>query len=274
MDPYLPVPAILRRLDFTQPSVARIYDYLLKGRDNFAADRAAAEALLKQAPDLRESVRDNREFLTRAVEYLATQGISFFLDLGCGLPAQPNVYEIAARRIPRARVAYVDNDPMVAVHGRALLVVGEATAMIELDVRDPAKILADPYVAAMFGEDEPVAVLATDVFPFVEDADDPAAIMAELGEALPAGSVMVHSHLSSDGFDRRQIEAIEHVYAGTSARMTLRSTEQIRDLLGDRWEILAPGTTAVSRWFGPLPPLSEPPRSVTYVGGIVRVRPR
>jgi hypothetical protein len=273
LDPYPLVPAILRRLDFTKPSIARVYDHLLDGRDNFAVDRAVAAALLQQAPELKESVRHNREFLTRAVEHLAAQGIGFFLDLGCGLPALQNVYEIAVGRTPQARVAYVDNDTMVVIHGRALLDVGEATKMIEADVRDPAKIFADPYVESMLQEGEPVAVLATDVFPFVEEADDPAAIMAELGEALPAGSVMVHSHLSSDGFERRQIAAIERVYAGTPARLTLRSSEQIVDLLGDRWEVVAPGVTEVNRWFEDLAPLSDSLQSVMYVGGIVRVRP-
>ncbi|MBB3733954.1 SAM-dependent methyltransferase [Nonomuraea dietziae] len=273
-DPYPPVPSILRRLDFTKPSVARIYDHLLGGRDNLAVDRAAAGALLKQAPGLKESVRDNREFLTRAVEHLAAQGISFFLDLGCGLPAAQNVYEIVAGRTSQARVAYVDNDPMVVIHGRALLDVDEATTMIEADVRDLAKIFADPYVVSMLQEGKPVAVLATDVFPFVEEADDPAAIMAELGEALPAGSVMVHSHLSSDGLDQRQVAAIERVYAGTSARLTLRSSKQIADFLGDRWQVVAPGVTNVNRWLENLAPLNDPLRSGTYVGGIVQVRPR
>ncbi|MEV0168938.1 S-adenosyl methyltransferase [Nonomuraea fuscirosea] len=272
-NPDPPAPAVPRRLDFTKAGVARVYDYLRNGQDNFAVDRAAATALLKQAPDLKKSVRDNREFLTWAVEYLTTRGVSLFLDLGCGLPADQNIYEIAARLTPRARVAYVDNDPMVAIHGRALLDIGEATTMIEADIRDPGKILGDPYVASMLRRNEPMAVLAADVFPFVEEADDPAAILAQLAAALPEGSVMVHSHLSSDGLDRRQIMAIEEVYAGTSARVTLRSSEQIRGLLNDRWEIIAPGVTEVSRWIEDPPPPGERSRSVKYVGGIVRLRP-
>lgn len=269
---YPSVPDILHRLQFARPSVPRIHDCLLEGRDNFAEDRAAAAALLKQAPDLRLAVRDNRAFLTRAVEHLAARGFHAFLDLGCGLPANRNVYEIAARTNPRARVAYVDNDPMVAVHGRALLDVGEATTMIEADVRDLARIFADRHVASMLHGDEPVAVLAADLFPFVEETDSPAGIMKQLGEILPPRSVMVHSHLSSDGLDRFSVAAIEQVYAGTPSPGTLRSTEQIRGLFGGQWEITGPGVADVNRWLEEPTWRREPSRTATYVGGIVRVR--
>src|SRR4249919_874280 len=147
-------------IDITRPNVARIYDYLLGGKDNFAADREAARQLIEAIPDVAAIARDNRSFLGRVVRYLVTQGgIRQFLDLGGGLPTQANVHELAQGVAPEARVVYVDIDPVVASHGRALLASGDEVGMVLGDLRDPASILRHPDVIRLLNLTRPLAVL-------------------------------------------------------------------------------------------------------------------
>ncbi len=149
-------------IDTTRPNVARIYDYLLSGKDNFAADREAAKRLIAAIPDVAEIARDNRSFLGRVVRYLAIKGgIRQFLDLGSGLPTQANVHELAQGVAPDARVVYVDNDPLVASHGRALLASGDQVRMVPGDLRDPASILRHPDTLGLLDLARPAAVLCT-----------------------------------------------------------------------------------------------------------------
>src|SRR6202045_565881 len=144
-------------IDTTTPNVARIYDYLLGGMDNFAADREAAGQLIAAIPDDAAIARDNRSFLGRVVRYLATKGgIRQFLDLGGGLPTQANVHELAQGVAPEARVVYVDNDPVVASHGRALLASGDQVGMVFGDLRDPASVLRHPEVLGLLDLGRPV----------------------------------------------------------------------------------------------------------------------
>src|SRR6266851_9400091 len=154
-------------IDTTTPNVARIYDYLLGGKDNFAADREAARQLIEAIPDVAAIARDNRSFLGRVVRYLATSGgIRQFLDLGGGLPTQANVHELAQAVAPGARVVYVDNDPVVASHGRALLASGDQVGMVLGDLRNPANIMQDPGVTGLIDLTQPVAVLCTSTLHF------------------------------------------------------------------------------------------------------------
>ena len=149
-------------IDTTWPNVARIYDYLLGGKDNFAADREAAKRLIEAIPDVAAIARDNRSFLGRVVRCLAIEsGIRQFLDLGSGLPTQANVHELAQGVAPDARVLYVDNDLVVASHGRALLASGDQVGMVFGDLRDPASILQHPDVLGLLDLAQPVAVLCT-----------------------------------------------------------------------------------------------------------------
>ena len=155
-------------IDSTRPNVARIYDYLLGGKDNFAADREAARQLLAVTPDMAGIVRDNRSFIGRVVRYLAGEaGIRQFLDLGGGLPTQTNVHEMAQRIAPDARVAYIDNDPVVCSHGQALLAHGDQVAMVRADLRDPAEV---PEALRARGDDEKPEITRTPGFTITRPA--------------------------------------------------------------------------------------------------------
>ncbi len=168
------------------PSTARIYDYLLGGKDNYPADRAAAAEIAQALPNVRTSFRWNRAFLGRAVRYLVTeQGIRQFIDVGTGLPTVGNVHEVAQEAAPGSNVVYVDNDPVVLAHGRHLLHGVGGTTILEHDLRLPEDILADPDLRALIDFEEPVAVLLVAILHFIPDADDPAGVIGKLMEPSP-----------------------------------------------------------------------------------------
>ena len=152
--------------DASTPNAARIYSYLLGGKDYYAADRQAAEQLLRLIPDVLAAARENREFLGRSVRYLAGQGVAQFIDIGTGLPAPGNVHEVALALNPDARVVYVDNDAVVASHGRALLSSRHAVAMVLADLRDPARVCQHPDVTGLLDWTQPIAVLCTSTLHF------------------------------------------------------------------------------------------------------------
>ncbi|MFF5258332.1 SAM-dependent methyltransferase [Actinomadura viridis] len=187
---------------------ARLYDYYLGGRDSFEADRRVAEEALAVAPELRAMAAENRAFLRRAVRHLVDAGIRQFLDIGTGLPTRRNVHEMAQEIAPETRVVYVDNDPVVIVHARALLtahgrVSGEEaggpgpTAVVEADVREPERILADPDVRGVIDFDRPLAILITSVLQFVPDPE-PATVVAPFRDAMVPGGHLVLSHPTQD----------------------------------------------------------------------------
>ena len=176
------------------PNPARIYDYLLGGKDNFPADRQVAEQLLAIAPVARDVVEDNRAFLRRAVRVLTREaGIRQFIDLGSGLPTQGNVHEIAQAIAPDARVVYVDNDAMVVTHSRALL-AGNNTVAIQADLREPDRILGHPEVRELIDFHQPIALLLMAILHFIPDDEDPLGIVARFRDALPTGSYLAISH--------------------------------------------------------------------------------
>jgi DNA-binding SARP family transcriptional activator len=181
-------------IDTTIPSSARVYDCLLGGKDNFAADREAAATLVKNYPQAPRLARLNRGFVIRAVRYLAQAGIRQYIDIGTGLPTMENVHEVARRAIPDARVLYVDYDPIVCVHGRALLTTDDGVALIQADVRDPRGILEHPTTQRVIDFSQPVAILLATVMHFVPDEDDPQAIVTAYTAALPPGGYLVVSH--------------------------------------------------------------------------------
>jgi hypothetical protein len=180
---------------------ARVYDYWLGGKDNYAADRVLGDAVIAAMPGTRSSARANRAFLGRAVRYLAAEaGIRQFLDIGTGIPTAGNTHEIAQAAAPQSRIVYVDNDPIVMAHARALMTSHPdgATAFIQADLRQPGRILADPELHAILDLGKPVALMLVAVLHFLTEADHPREIVAELLDALPSGSYLTISNITAD----------------------------------------------------------------------------
>ncbi|WP_066934423.1 SAM-dependent methyltransferase [Microtetraspora fusca] len=235
-------------VDPTIPSVARIYDYLLGGKDNFAADRAAAEKVIALTPNVREGVQANRRFLSRAVEFLAGTGIRQFLDIGAGLPTQENVHQVALRAAPNSRVVYVDNDPIVLAHGRALLADNPRTIVVDGDLRDPAAILGDPRVTGHLDLDRPVGLLMLAVLHFIPEDDLAEQVVRTLRDRLAPGSAMVISHLSFGDLDDDALREGRELYARTSAgNATPRTKTQILRFF-DGFELVEPGLVSTGDW--------------------------
>jgi hypothetical protein len=235
-------------IDTTVAHQARIYDYWLGGKDNFAVDREAAEQAIAAYPAILRGVRAQRAFLARAVRYLAEkEGIRQFLDIGTGIPTANNTHEVAQAAAPGARVVYVDNDPMVLAYARALLtsVPADMTTYLDADAREPDKILAG--AAGLLDFTRPVAVLLIGILQLIPDADDPQAIVARLVEAVPPGSWLAIYHPASDIDQRRVSEAVRRVNARTAGTTTLRSRAEIARYF-DRLQLLEPGLVQVHRW--------------------------
>ena len=234
--------------DITVPHPARIYDYLLGGEDNYPADRQAAEAAAAVTPDVRSGARANRAFLGRAVRYAAEQGVDQFLDLGTGIPGPGNTGVVARAVNPRARVAYVDFDPLVAARSRALLAEGdpELSAVVQADVRDPHSILGDAAVRAVVDFERPVAVVMAAVLHFVADAEDPVGIVKEFADAVPGGSMLLLSH-ATFGPALDQAQEVAKNWQNATARLSLRTVEGVRALLAG-WELVEPGFVPVPYW--------------------------
>jgi hypothetical protein len=187
-------------LDVTRPNQARVYDYLLGGKDNFEADRAAANKVLRVAPIMARAVRLNREFHQRAALWIAGQGVSQFVDVGCGLPTEENTHQVVCQVQPQARVLYMDNDPVVVSHGQALLPRGsDRVAVMAGDIRDPRTIIERVRSWPHADLDEPTGVLLTAVMHFIADDEDPWAMVALLMSALAPGSYLALSHGTADG---------------------------------------------------------------------------
>ena len=235
-------------IDTTVAHQARIYDYWLGGKDNFAVDREAAQQAIAAYPPILRGVRAQRAFLVRAVRYLAVEaGIRQFLDIGTGIPTADNTHQVAQAAAPGARVVYVDNDPLVLAHARALLtsVPEDATAYLDADARDPDKILAGAAGLLDFGQ--PVAVLLIGILQLIPAADNPHAIVARLVEAVPPGSWLAVYHPASDIDEQRVAEAVRRVNARTAGTTTLRTHAEIARFF-DGLELLAPGLVQVQRW--------------------------
>jgi hypothetical protein len=224
-------------------------DTYYRGKDNFAADRSTAEEGLLANPNGKVTARENRAFMRRVVRYLVAEaGIRQFLDVGTGLPTSPNVHEIAQADAPEARVAYVDNDPMVLVHARALLTSSSEgkTAYLDADMRDPDSILAAADLQDTLDLSQPVALLLIAIVHFIADADEPYQIVSRLLEALPVGSYLALSHLTSD-FDPHAWDGISQVAAKGGLNLRVRSLPEVRRFF-DGLELIEPGVQVVTRW--------------------------
>ncbi|MGW3412346.1 SAM-dependent methyltransferase [Streptomyces sp. NPDC000888] len=252
-------------MDTSRPHPARIYDYLLGGKDNYEVDQQAADELAAAAPEVRIGVRANRAFLQRAVRYVVGSGVRQILDVGAGLPTSPNVHETAQKAAPGVRVAYVDNDPIVKAHADALLGGSGANSIVLGDVRDPLAVVDHPDVRRVIDFDEPVALLLVAVLHFLTDAEKPAEVVATLRDALPAGSFLVLSHATGDFADRSKAQA---VYNKATATLNLRSHAEVERFL-DGFEPVEPGLAQVPFWRPDTPP---PTRSgeIGFYGAVAR----
>jgi hypothetical protein len=258
----------LSRLDTGTAHIARVYDYWLGGKDNFAADREAAERVLAVAPGLRYRVRANRAFLGRATRYLAGDaGLRQFLDIGTGIPAAGNTHEVAQRVAPDARVVYVDNDPIVLLHAQALLrgTPEGATGYLQADLRDPGAIL--DRAAALLDFGQPVAVMLLGVLHLIQDAEDPWDIVARLMAAMPPGSYLTISHPAID-IHQSQANAQRVYNERVATPQTLRTREQVARFFGGL-ELVDPGLVQVHQW-RPGPGDSAPEGTVSAHGAVAR----
>jgi hypothetical protein len=257
------------QLDPTRPHGARVYDALLGGKDNFGPDREAAARLLEVLPRAGDAARSNRGFMVRAVKFLAEQGIGQFLDIGTGLPTSPNMHEVAQGVNPTARVVYVDNDPMVLVHARALLTSSPegATAYVDADLRDPDRILAGLGILDL---EQPVALVMIAVLHSLTDDDDPYGSVRRLVGALPSGSYLTISHATYDPLPeatRRMMDLAAKAGPPGQPR-TLYEVERFFEGL----DLLDPGIVSVADW---RPDESQPrlaPADVACYGAVGRVR--
>ncbi|WP_169985542.1 SAM-dependent methyltransferase [Microbispora sp. H10836] len=240
------------RIDTSKPSIARVYDFFLGGKDNFAIDRQVGEATLKIAPDAPAAGRANRAFLRRVVHYLAAEaGIRQFLDIGSGLPTQGNVHEVAQEVAPEARVVYVDNDPIVLAHGRALLATNGSTTVVEADIRDPESILNHPSVGALIDFDQPVALLLFAILHHVNEHEDPQGIAARFRSALPSGSYLALSHFHNPGPAMPEVSAqatsAEKLFNEHLGTGRWRTRDEILAYFGDL-PLLEPGLVPLAEW--------------------------
>ena len=263
------VPAVI---DTSVAHPARIYDYLLGGKDNFAADRKAAQEAASAFPYLGMAMRENRAVMRRMVTFLASElGIRQYLDIGTGLPTSPNVHEIAQAAITQGvRVVYVDNDPIVLAHARALLIGSEpgATAYIDADVREPGRILGDPQLLRTLDLSQPVALLLFGTLHFIPEENDPYGLVARLMSALPSGSYLAAQHPSADHYPEGRNPADAYRRAGISYRNRTKE-EFTRFFTG--LELVPPGIGLSTRWRANNEPQPRPPASqVGSYAGLAR----
>jgi hypothetical protein len=255
--------------DTTVAHPARVYDYWLGGKDNFTADKKAAEAVIAVRPSIIRDIRANREFLGRAVRYLATEvGIRQFLDVGTGIPAANNTHEVAQSVARDAKIVYVDNDPIVLAHARALLAStpqGEC-AYLDADLRDPDKVLE--MAAGTLDFDEPVAVLYIGVLHLVADDEDPYGIVARSVAATVPGSYLAVTQPASDVNAAEVAESARQYNQNVVTKQTRRTHEQTLRFFGDM-ELVPPGLVQCHRWH-PEPGAIGLADNVACWGGIAR----
>ena len=262
-------------VDPTRPTAARLYDYYLGGTTNFAVDRAVGERLKADVPDLIDAVWANRGFHGRAAVWLARQGIRQFVDIGSGLPTQNNTHEAVHRVAPEARVAYVDNDPMVAAHADALLAEDGTTTVITADLRDPAALLAHPSLVALIDLAEPAGVLITSVMHFVPDEMDPWGMVAQYMAAVAPGSYLVLSHATADNMPPRAVQASLDTYARTPDPAYLRPKAEVERFF-DGLELVPPypgadpAVTYAGLWGAEDPVAADSDGSRGYYCGVAR----
>jgi S-adenosyl methyltransferase len=252
-------------LDVNVPNAARMYDYALGGYHNFAVDREFVERAESAIPGAKLVGHANRAFLGRAVQWLVDAGVRQFLDIGSGIPTLGNVHEVAQASAPGSRIVYVDVDPVAVEHSRAILAGNPHTCAIEGDLRRPDEILGHPEVLRMLDLSRPVAVLMIAVLHFVSDADDPAAIVARLREALVPGSYLAVSHGAPV---RQDLRTIRQIYQQTPTPLHLREEGRVAGLLSGL-QIVEPGVVPVADWH-PDPGASPDSARPCVIGAVAR----
>jgi hypothetical protein len=250
-------------IDTSVAHSARRYDYWLGGKDNFAADRESGDAIAAAFPTVRTAVIENRRFVRRAAAFLARQaGIRQFLDIGTGIPTSPNVHEIVQGIAPASRVVYVDNDPIVLSHARALLASSDegATAYIDADLREPDKIISNAELQGILDFSRPVALMLAAILHFIKDEDDPYGIVARLVGTLPEGSYLVMSHATNDFL--APAEAAE-IVAGRYGPFFARSEAEFARFFKG-FELVPPGIASVAEWRAEAEPQPRPTAAEAY----------
>lgn len=258
-------------IDVERPSVARMYDYYLGGSHNFAADRAAAGAMMAAVPEAPLMAQANRAFMRRAVHFLTEAGVRQFLDIGSGIPTVGNVHEIADRVAPDSRVVYVDVDPVAVAHSREILSQHDRATVIQEDLRRPDRILAHPDLHALLDLSQPVALMVVAVLHFVADHDRPAECLRTLREALAPGSFLVLSQASDEGqFGDAARNDAEQVYRNTDNPLILRDRAELTALF-DGFDLVEPGLVWVPQWRPDSPDQAEDAARSGFLGGVGRL---
>jgi len=249
--------------DPSRPNIARVWDYWLGGKANFAVDRELAEKMLAVHPVSAQMARENRQFLGRAVSYVAARGIRQFVDVGAGLPTAVNTHDIARRIDPAVRVAYVDHDPVVISHARSLLARSPGVIAVPGDMHDPERILSDPALTELIDLAEPACVILSAVLHFT-DAETARKVAAAFIQAIAPGSYLIVSVGTGSRSEEQNFTS-----AYTAARIYVHSPAEIRGFF-DGLELVPPGVTSVREWYGdqPAPPVEA--RTATFMGGVGR----
>jgi hypothetical protein len=263
-------------IDARVPSVARMYDYYLGGKDNFASDREAAEKMIEigrqMGNDTREIARANRRFLGKAVTLLAKAGVRQFIDIGAGLPTQDNVHQVARRHVPDARVVYVDNDPIVLIHARALLAGDADVIAVQGDARRPEAIFDDPKVTGHLDLTQPFAVLMVAVLHFIVDDAEASRITATVRDRLVPDGHLVLSHLYEGDADDDVTRASQLIYQKTApGGLARRGFDQISGFF-DGMDLLPPGVVPVADWDAQTPPETVDLVRPGILAGVARAR--
>jgi hypothetical protein len=248
-------------VDVTLPNVARVYDFVLGGKDHFAADRAAAERIFSVYPIAPLTTLEGRAFVCRAVRYLAGEaGIRQFIDIGPGLPTTENVHQVVHRIAPDARVVYVEKDPVAVTHGQALLTVGDRVEMVAGDLLKPEELLGHPRLRRLIDFDEPVAVLMTNLLQWIIDAENPVDAVSQYKRAMPPGSYLAISHclIPDPVEDRAYRRPVEAICRELVAPLTSRTHAEILRFF-DGLELLEPGLVPVTDWRPEVPHLVAVP---------------
>ena len=253
----------MKPLDVTKPNIARVWDYWLGGKDNFAIDRELAEKMLEIHPVSAQMARENREFLGRAVSYVAASGVRQFIDVGAGLPTALNTHDIAQGVNPEARVAYVDNDEMVISHARSLLARSPHVIAVPGDMLSPERILADEALTSLIDLVQPVCVIFSAVLHFA-DAETARHVVASFGKAIVPGGYLIISIGSGN-----PAEGENFASAYTAAQVYIHSQEEVVSFF-DGFDLVPPGVVPVRYWTsdGPVPQGEMP--TATFLGGVAR----
>lgn len=259
-------------IDTSVPNLARVYDFLLGGSHNFAADRQFATAVTVAAPYAADAARVNRSFLRRAVLFMIDNGIRQFLDIGSGIPTVGNVHEIAQQADPACRVVYVDKEPIAVEHSRILLRDNDRATAVQADLRDPEDLLGRPEIEQQLDLSQPVGLLTLCVWHFVSDTHDPTGLMARYRAVLAPGSYLALTHITRDGVSREMNEVIDDARQSTPDEIFPRGIEQVTELFTG-FELLPPGLVCCPAWRpgGPGDFSDEPSSNKILYAGVGRV---